>query len=70
MKTWRNYIKILHLFSFQSKLNEYLLKLFIHKINAELFKAIFVKNFKPINIKNAYIISSTIGKHSSIYSLD
>ena len=45
---------VLFLLCVQSQLYENLLELLIHVVDAELLKAVVIKNFKAVDIKNAY----------------
>ena len=55
-----SFLDVLFLLGFQSQLDKYLLQFLIDKIYAELLEAVFLKNFKSINIQDTNVeISAT-----------
>ena len=64
-----NYIHVSDLLSFKCQLNEDLLEFFVHKVDAKLFKSIFLKNQRnKINVVNLEAFSFKQGGDSPVFN--
>lgn len=59
-----------HLLCLERELNEDLLQLLVHVIDAELLKSIALEDFEPVNVQDANVELPSIGVHGIVDDLE